>query len=207
MNPDDRCPYCHGDILTPNEDCICHVPRVPAPAASPVAPAIPGGRPPAHEDCPIGCGARHGEPGPHHREVEGLREALVELCDAIGEEDLQRAESICDCADEVTHDRVERALVRARAALAASPSRSAERGERAMTDETCRNCGAPRSKHVPNEKNGGLDCPPRADGKIPVVVGRRIMDMDYDNHCAISVDVIEWRDASRSAESDAGKEG
>jgi hypothetical protein len=59
-------------------------------------------------------------------------------------------------------------------------------------DANCTTCGAPRSKHTP-APNGGLDCPPRADGKVPVVVGSEIVGMDSANHCAITRPKIEWR--------------
>lgn len=60
-------------------------------------------------------------------------------------------------------------------------------------NEKCRNCGAPRSAHRP-AKNGGLDCPPRADGRVPIVVGHDIVGMDDADHCAITAPRIEWRD-------------
>lgn len=63
-----------------------------------------------------------------------------------------------------------------------------------MSDEPCTNCGALRSAHTPNVTRGGLDCPPRADGKVPVVIGHRVVGMDHDNHCAVTVPEIEWRD-------------
>lgn len=80
----------------------------------------------------------------------GLREALRELCDAIGEEDLERAQSACDCASEVTHNRVDRALGRARRALAVHVESSP------ATDL----CGALQHVlHYHGHSNVDTDCP------------------------------------------------
>lgn len=89
---------------------------------------------------------------------------------------------------------------------APAPSASQDEGRRArgggrggsapMADpnEKCRHCGAIRADHVPTKRGNGLDCPQRADGKVAVVVGSKIVGMDYDNHCAITAPKIEWRD-------------
>lgn len=63
-------------------------------------------------------------------------------------------------------------------------------------DEPCTNCGALRSTHTRNRDNGGLDCPPRADGKVPVIAGYDIIGMDELNHCPITKDRVEWVDPS-----------
>lgn len=57
--------------------------------------------------------------------------------------------------------------------------------------EKCTNCGARRDAHTP-AANGGLDCPPRADGKVPVVTGHRHISYAVDE--VHQVDIIEWRD-------------
>jgi hypothetical protein len=72
-------------------------------------------------------------------------------------------------------------------------------------DEPCRSCGARFDAHK-KARNGGYDCPPREDGKVPVVVGSEIIGMDYDNHCAISAPKIEWVDPSATP-TDAGERG
>lgn len=65
-----------------------------------------------------------------------------------------------------------------------------------LVDEICDSCGAVRSEHKPGP-NGPLTCPPRADGKIPVVVGHDIVGMDYANHRAVTRPRIEWQDPPR----------
>jgi hypothetical protein len=64
-------------------------------------------------------------------------------------------------------------------------------------DELCTNCGAPRSKHSLASHRPVLLCPPRADGKVPIVAGHAIVDMDMVEHRAITKPVIEWVDPPR----------
>lgn len=62
--------------------------------------------------------------------------------------------------------------------------------------EKCSNCGARRDAHTPAE-NGGLDCPPRADGKVPMVVGQSSVSYAVDE--VYTRDRIEWQNPKRDA--------
>ncbi len=62
-----------------------------------------------------------------------------------------------------------------------------------MADEICTRCGAPKSQHTP-ATNGGLDCPPRADGRMPIIHRDAIVGMDYANHCPVYGERVEWVD-------------
>lgn len=62
------------------------------------------------------------------------------------------------------------------------------------TDATiCVHCGARRDAHLPT-KGGGLDCPPRADGKSLMIVGSGTTAGAWPGDDDRSWERREWRD-------------
>ncbi len=59
-------------------------------------------------------------------------------------------------------------------------------------NEICRKCQRPRHEHTPGA-SGPEECPPAKEGRRAVVVGSRIVGMDYEDHCAITEPIIEWQ--------------